>query len=402
MTQQFSKLDKAKTQLVLDHPFFASILARRELILTENIPSARVNRRGQIYINPKWIESLTVAQVVYLLAHEVMHVALQHASRIGSREPKRWNLAGDAVINGTLSKANVGEFIPGGIQYPGAENMSTEDMYALVMQQFPMDSEGKGKGKGEGNAKGNTCNEIPDPDGEQEGIGEDLDQDGEPLTEGEQNEVDGHIRVEIAEAMQTAKVRGKLPGVLEKFATELINVKTPWYEILERYMVAFTAGEISWRRANRRYQDVYLPSVGKVQRMGRIGMLTDISGSVSKQEIQHYNGHMKRIIELCVPDGVYLAYCDTHVQHEDLYTIDELDDVQVKFYSGGGTNMVTGLDHMADSGHEMDVVVVLTDGYTPFPADGSKYPWPVIWCISSEVKAPEKAGMTVHFEVERD
>lgn len=376
---KFTKLERAKTQLILDHPFVASILARRTMIARKDIPTMGIDKRGQIYYNEDWVENLSVPQLVFALAHETLHVAMQHFSRVGERNKQKWNIAGDAVINDTLINASIGEFITEGVNMPGSKDKSTEDVYASLPDP---PNGGKGASKGIG------------------GTGDDLLDEGSPMSDAEQKEIEARVRVEVAEAMQAAKARGKLPGVLEKFATDIINVKTPWYDILERFMVSFTAGETSWKRPNRRYNHCYLPAVGKVARMGKIGMLTDISGSISQPEIMHYNGHMKRIIEMCMPEGVYLAYCDTSVQHEDEYGSEELDDVQVKFYSGGGTDMVAGLDHMAETGHELDVVVVLTDGYTPFPT-GKHYPWPVIWCISSDVTAPEECGETVHFEMER-
>lgn len=377
---QFSKMDKAKTMIVLDHPFVASILSKRTLLAREDIPTAAVDKRGQIYYNPKWIESLSVPQAVFVLAHECFHVMMQHFNRIGERDPRKWNYAGDAVINDTLIEAKIGEFVPEGVNMPGSKDKTTEDVYAALP-----DDPGGGKGGG--------------GDGSPGGIGSDLLDEGKPLTESEAKEIEARNKIEIAQAMQAAKARGKLPGILEKLASDILNVRTPWHDILERFMVSFTAGETSWKRPNRRYQHVYLPSVGKVARMGGIALLTDISGSVSQQEIMYYSGHQQRICQLCQPEWVWVVYCDTNVHKEEMFTSEELEDVQVRYYSGGGTDMVAGLDFIEESGHEPDVVVVLTDGYTPFP--DRPYPFPVIWCISSDVVAPDNAGETVHFEMER-
>jgi predicted metal-dependent peptidase len=121
----------------------------------------------------------------------------------------------------------------------------------------------------------------------------------------------------------------------------------------------------------------------------------DISGSVSQREIQHYNGHIQRIVEQCHPEKVHVIYTDTQVQkHEEF---EEGEEVSIRFYSGGGTDMCDGYRWKEKEGIDCDVMVTLTDGYTGFP---EKVDCPSIWCISSDVVAPDHAGQTIHFEME--
>ena len=60
---QVSKLDKAKAQIVLDHPFFASILLKRKLTEDNTIKTLAVDARGNIFYNKDFIEGLTVPQL---------------------------------------------------------------------------------------------------------------------------------------------------------------------------------------------------------------------------------------------------------------------------------------------------------------------------------------------------
>ena len=119
-----TSLDKAKVSIVTQHPFFASILMKRQLIEDETIPTAAVDQRGQIYINPVWFDTLSVDEIVFVLAHEIGHVIGQHATRRGARQPKKWNIAGDAWINDMLKASNIGQPIKGCVDMPGSKRLS--------------------------------------------------------------------------------------------------------------------------------------------------------------------------------------------------------------------------------------------------------------------------------------
>lgn len=376
-----SKLDKAKAQIVLDHPFFSSILLRKQLIEDPTIPTLAVNARGDIYYNHDFVESLTVPQVVWGLCHEVGHVIGQHAMRRKDRDHKKWNYAGDAWINDMLNDCHVGEAIPDTVNMPGSKDKTTEQIYDELPESSPDDGSGGG-----GNGKPQFDN----------GLGDDIKY--EELTESEIKEIEAQAKVEIAQAAQAAKARGKLPGKLAEIVSEFINVKTPWYDHLERYMNGMTNNDYTWLRPNRRFigQGMYLPSTGKMPTMGEVVLQVDISGSVSKTEIDYYNGHVRRIMADCNPTRVHVIYTDTKVQKHDVFEFGE--EVSVTYHSGGGTDMVEGLRYIEAQGIEPDVMVTLTDGYTDFP-EPNQFNFPQVWCISSDKTSP--VGETIHFEMEQ-
>ena len=170
----------------------------------------------------------------------------------------------------------------------------------------------------------------------------------------------------------------------------------PWHDILERYMTSFSRGEYSWARPNRRFQQ-YLPSTGKTPEMGEVVIQVDVSGSISKLELDHYNGHMKRIVEMCNPERVHVLYVDTGVAKHDVF--EQGEEVELSFYCGGGTDMEEGFNYLAKEGIEPEVFVCLTDGYTSFNPDNAPG-YPVIWCISSDIEAPY--GENIHFSLEQN
>lgn len=363
-------LDKAKVSIVTQHPFFASILMKRQLIEDLTIPTAAVDQRGQIYINPKWFATLTVDEIVFVLAHEIGHVIGQHALRRGARNPKKWNIAGDAWINDMLKASNIGTQINGCVNMPGSKDETVDEIY----NKLPDNPDGSGPG----------------------GTGDDIIERGAPLTAEEATRIDAETRVEIAQAAQAAKAQGKMPSALAKIIADLIEPATPWHEILERFMTTFVRGDYTWSRPNRRFADVaYLPSAGKVAEMGEIVVQVDVSGSISQNELAHYNGHMSRIISQCNPERVHVLYVDTHVCKHQVF--EQGEEVALEFYSGGGTDMEEGFKFIDTNDIHPEVFVCLTDGYTDFNVANAPT-YPVIWCISSDIQAPY--GENIHFSLE--
>ena len=377
---QVSKLDKAKTQIVLDHPFFASILLKRKLTEDKTIPTLAVDARGNIYYNPEFVETLSVPQLVWGLCHEIGHVIGQHAFRKKHRDMQKWNYAGDAWINDMLDDCGVGQRIPKTVDIKGSKDKTTETIYDELPEPPP--SGGKGSGKG-GDGSGHFDN----------GLGDDIKY--EDLTDSEKQEIEASNKVDIAQAAQAAKARGKLSGKLAEIVADVINVKTPWYEILERYMTEFVKQDQSWLRPNRRHIGAghYLPSMAREPSMGTVVVQIDVSGSISKQELDYYAGHLSRISQQCNPEKIHVIYTDTSVcKHMEFEAGEE---VKLEFYSGGGTHMPAGFDWVNEEGIEPSVFVCLTDGYTSF---GDAPSFPVVWCISSNVEASH--GETIHFEME--
>jgi predicted metal-dependent peptidase len=362
-------LDKAKVSIVTQHPFFASILMKRQLIEDETIPTAAVDQRNQIYINPVWFNSLSVDEIVFVLAHEIGHVIGQHATRRGTRNAKKWNIAGDAWINDMLKASGIGQPISGCVDMPGSKDETVDEIY----------------------------NKLPDGDGEGPGgTGSDIIERGSPLTPEEATRIDAETRVEIAQAAQAAKAQGKMPAALAKIIADLIDPGTPWHEILERYMTSYTRGDYTWSRPNRRFADIaYLPSAGKLPEMGEVVIQVDVSGSISQKELSYYNGHLARIIEQCNPERVHVLYVDTSVCKHEVF--EQGEEVKLEFYSGGGTDMEEGFNYIAKEGIDPEVFVCLTDGYTDFNVENAPS-YPVLWCISSDIEAPY--GENIHFSLE--
>lgn len=376
--EQTEKLGKAKALLVLDHPFFASTLLKKPIAWVDpadpEIKTLAVDARGSVYLNPAFVDKLDTQQLIWGLAHECLHYMLLHPARKGQRKMGPWNWSCDAIVNDTLDDAKVGTRIPDMVNVPNARTMKAEDLY-----QEPPPGSGQGGGLG---------------DRSPTGVGEDL-IDG-PLTEGEVAEIEAQVKVEMAQARNIAKMQGKLPTGIARMVDEIINVKTPWHSILERYMTSFVKADPSWSRPNRRFMhaQMYLPGVGYTPQMGEVVIGVDTSGSVGGPELAEFEGHLNAILDQCKPEKVTVVYCDARVGSVDEYAPDELPARFKNVTGGGGTDFTPVFEYVDEQGIEPDVLVYLTDGYGGCAARTPDYP--VVWLTTGKEEFP--FGDVIKFE----
>ncbi len=333
------RVAKAKSLLILDHPFFGMACSKRPIIYTDTVPTACMSATGQMYMNPAFVDPLPVPQLMFLLAHEALHYMLCHSLRLGTRDAKAWNVACDKVINDTLVDAKVGDPIEGGVYMDGARDFSAEELYDDA------DADGPGPG-GIGSDVGAPC-----------------DDGGQALDESQIHQLEAQAKIEAVQATKAAKAIGKLPGSIERLVDQLVNVSTPWHEILERFMIAKVKDGYSWKRPNRRFMasGMYLPGHDTKPQMGEIVIGVDTSGSIQQPELDMFNAHINRILHTCNPEKVTVVYCDYDVNSTVEYEPDDFP-VTLKLQGGGGTRFKPVFDYIDENGIDPEVVVYLTDG----------------------------------------
>lgn len=364
-------LRKAKVQLVLHQPFFASIILKRRITIDDKVPTAYITASGKIVCGTAFLSGLTVAESVFLLAHEAMHYAMMHQLRRGWRKQRPWNVAADYVINDILTKSGVGTPLKDGLHQAGASDFTAEQLYK---------EDKGGGGGGQGYEPGQGNDDLSD-----EGMGE---LDDEQIEE---------IKRELIQARTAAKSQGKMPAALEGVIDDIVNPITPWHQVLERYMLMLIKAGSSFRRPNKRFvaHDLYMPSKDRKPAMGTAVIQIDESGSIGDKELSHFVGHINKILEQCTPERLIILHTDTRVAKSEEYAPEDLP-LKLKSYAGGGTDMSAGFDWCANEGIEPDVFVCLTDGYTPW---GEAPGYPVVWLITGDKDIVAPHGESIYYEV---
>ena len=176
-------------------------------------------------------------------------------------------------------------------------------------------------------------------------------------------------------------------------------VKVDWRDPLEQFMTELGAGAdyMTWARPDRRWQasGQFMPS-SISESMGVLGLVIDTSGSVHGELVSTFLAHMRSMFYAVNPSALHVVECDAEVTSHEVYDMSNVSelDAKLKVRGGGGTDMRVALRYFKDKGIHPEAIVVLTDGFTPWP---NKVDCPVLWAITTpNLSAP--IGVTIHIE----
>ncbi len=362
-------LIRARTLLYITQPFYGILALRLALEEDKSIPTLCISHTT-IYYNPDFYLSLSESLQMSAVAHEVQHCLLDHINRCGPRLPKKWNAAGDYVINANL-KDDGFEIGKDWLFNPAFAGMSADHIYTLL-------PDGTGPGGDQGPGKGGGWGALDDM------------KPGDPdVVEAEATE----WKIAVIQAANEAKKQGKLPGSMVSIVEELKGNKVDWRERLRRFAMLHAKTDFSWARPQRRMVPFgyYLPSLYS-QAMGLLVNAIDTSGSVDDYELQMFGSEINAMKLMAKPQQLINIYCDSRIAK-----IDEYDEYQTPVFSmpgRGGTDFRPPFQHIEKHGLKPACFIYLTDGEGPFPE--TPPPYPVMWVMTTGVVAP--FGETIRIE----
>jgi predicted metal-dependent peptidase len=384
-TPILKRIQKARTALLLDHPFFGSLLFRLKGHETRSVKTMATDGIS-LYYNPDFVDTLNAATLAGTLAHEVMHPALRHHTRRAGRDPKRWNEACDYAINPLLLEA--GLRLPDGVLVDNRfRGLSAEEIYnRLASESRPSaaqndedQSSSNNQGGGDAEALGPTA---PTREG---GIGQVLDAPVKSSNELEAEEQEREWNIAVHQAATVAARAGKLPVGAQRSLDGAAEATIDWREMLRRLWSETTPTDYSWARPNRRHiwAGLYLPGVQR-EGVGEIAIAVDCSGSVSDRQLRLFEAEVRSILEGQRPPRVHVLYFDTIVQRAETYEAGE--QVSLRPAGGGGTEFGPCFDWLETHHIQPQTLVFLTDLYGTFPSSTPAYP--VLWASTGGRQAP--------------
>lgn len=374
-------MQKARAKMLIKHPFFATLMmstpAKECTVLPngQSCPTAATDMNN-LYYNPEFIESLDDDTVLFVLAHEVMHIALAHGMRLMQRNPILWNIACDFAINLVLEDSGFSVW-QHALKDQKYEGMSADQIYEDLQKQ--VDAARKKAKSGEA---GDPCDMFGDGGG-MVGDLQSPEGAGDPAAEARTTR---SIQQRVAQAANVARMAGKMSGSLERLVGEILDPQIPWAHVLRDYMTRVTKDDEVWGRRNRRFQRVYLPARHS-EKMGEIVLIGDTSGSIGNDELCKYMAEAGAIAEDVHPERIRILWADTKVAGEQVF--EEGMPIVAKPCGGGGTDMRVPLQKAEE--YQPECVVLFTDGYTPWPDVEPDYP--LIVCCTTD--APVPVGLDV-------
>jgi len=199
------------------------------------------------------------------------------------------------------------------------------------------------------------------------------------------------------------KVAGKGAGGMDRAIQELLEPKVNWREVLREYVKTMCRAKdtSSWRRVNRRFLSMgtYMPSlIG--ERVGRLVIAIDTSGSIGDKELAEFLSEVKGIAEEVNPSAVDLIYWDSDVAGHEEYDETTVPNIvsATRPKGGGGTSPSCVSEYLKEKKIEPECVILLTDGYVGDDW-GTEWVAPTLWCIVNGpdgIVAPN--GKTIHIK----
>lgn len=363
MTDLQTRLAKAKTSLMLEYPFWGTLVMNMPFKITDAVPTAATDGK-QVLFNPEFCDKQNDEELKFLVAHEIAHPMFEHTTRRGERDHYKWNQAGDYVINQILTDEGLGKMPEGGLYDPDLYN-SCDGVTDRIYNTLPTTPEGEQGYGGEGQPFDSVT------DGGQ--------------TQAEIAQQQAEWRVKVAQAVQSAKMMGKLSAGVERLVGELLTPKVLWADVLQRFIVKAKTDDRTFARPNRRFiqQGMYLPSItGEV--MGEIVWAVDCSGSIGQEEIDQFATEIIKVWEDHKPTKTHVIYFDSEVSHYDSFGQD--DRPEIKPHGGGGTAFSPVFNYMQDNDINPVACVFLTDlCCNDF---GTEPDCPVLWVTTHSEDAP--------------
>jgi len=347
----------------------------------------RADKYWRIYYDPEKVKEIKMRKFTVLLLKCVWHLVSRHYQRIGHRDPTKWKIATSIATYKYISEIyydlddilgikteDIGLGLTDVSEIFRNANAAAEEIYEMIEDsEDPADSQ----------AMNTIMSELIDSGSCQDGKQRDYE-----LSKEECNNVntdigkDKSIRKQIAE--EAKKARGTAPGMISeilKFVEE--ESKVPWTTKLRAGIygsISVGMTDYSYKRRSRRqgvYGDIIMP--GLVKNQPRIAVVLDTSGSMDAEtDIKMGINEIKHICR-ALGGKVTVIACDT--QANSVYEVDETTE-EYDISGRGGTDMRVGIEEAEKL--LPDLIVTITDGYTPWPASCNVRHIAVLTCESGD------------------
>ena len=397
-----ARIQRGLRMVTVPFPHLSGLVAAARVSIDERVPTVGVFASGRMVANPAFVAKLKDNELVFVLAHEMLHLALRTHERARGANHVQFNYAHDYIINDML-RAELGfEHIPaGGLDMPGAREKSAEQIM-VEMRKNAAQMQSKTRVF---DGETTTVRRLFQPGADKDQTGESVqpDEAGDVLSkelekqlfpeeaadEAEQERRAAAVKELAAKALSLAKAMGAMKGMRGLGSggdTQNVSAlrglyRTPWEIGLQRWLESVAPGERTFTRPSRRGEacsDGVLP--GRRREGWMLNVVLDTSGSMSN-DIPLALGAIADFCDAVGVDEVRLVQCDTAVTGDERIDPAQLENYTVSGY--GGSDLTPGMDHLA-ADPATRAVIVITDGDIDYPRDPP--PYNVLWVL------PETAG----------
>lgn len=367
------------------------------------IDTMAVDAFGHMYINPKFVEGKKPEDLMFAVAHTLLHPMLWHMARQGIREKTRFFNAADRAINLALREMGIhpptGALMP---LKPEHHAYTVEQLYEVEPEPPGESGGGPGATKGQGGPKGKGMQGTKGGRGQgQSDDDDDEDDDNDQQGRGGQGKNPGEgcgmvgppAPVKDPQAMANAQLRwqmathyaansqqnnnaGSTPG-RNPLGVLLASppARVPWGTLIQNVCVDAAAcqgrDDVTWSKLHRRSfdSDILLPH--PISGYGNVAIVIDSSGSVSDTSLWQAVSEVVSVQNTHPEARIFLVVHDAEVTFAGWLTQVTPATVSRAITGRGGTIFKPAYDRVAEEKTTFHAFVHFTDA-CPFD------PWPAI------------------------
>ncbi|MBI2703926.1 MAG: VWA domain-containing protein [Actinobacteria bacterium] len=353
-----SKMAAARLWAAAQQPYLASALFAAPVLLDTECGTIAVDRAWNIHADPAHVDRFEAPQLGALLLHLISHLLRAHADRaqrVGVEEDNQrewWNRCGDAEINDDLARTGILPPVAADLPFDFGANVGE-----LVEAYYERPAAGPRQWD-----CGSGCDDGDRP----------WDCDGLPHDQRQLLRLDTAAEIHRCHAREP----GTVPGGWLRWAETLLPAQVDWRRVLAAHVrreLASTAGRVdyTYRRPSRRQDtvaDVVMPALHRPT--PNVAIVCDTSGSMHDELLARALAEVEGILTRAGlrQGNVRVLAVDTNVHAVTRVTRA----ADVALAGGGGTDMGAGIAAATELRPKPSLVVVLTDGYTPWPAQAPK------------------------------
>jgi predicted metal-dependent peptidase len=374
-------------------PYLASALFAAPVLETQGTGGVAADTSWRMYVDPEAVAGWAPEELGSVMVHLVGHFLRAHGERaeaagVADDDRAHWTDAADAEINDDFDE----------LRFPARPVLPADLGCEPGGHPEPYFSEGHRR---EEECWG--CASVADGQGRPwEGDGDDGRDGSDGLNAGARQ----LLRRQVAnEVLAHGKQAGTVPSGLQRWAEDTLGPKVDWRRELAaelRRGISEVAGAVdySYRRPSRRasvLEGVVLPNLRRP--VPHVAVVCDTSGSMTEGELGQVLGEVDGVLRAVGVGGssVRVLAVDAAVHTAQRVTSAR----QVDLLGGGGTDMGVGIAAAAELRPRPQVVVVLTDGETPWPAAPPRGVRVVVGLIGSRPPSPPSWARAVRIDDER-
>jgi len=359
-------ITKAKIQLRVKDPFFASLVMYMDEKETEDVPTMGVDAHGRLYYNKNWVSTCTQRQINNVICHEVLHVALSHMLRKENRDMKIFNIAADIKVNDMLDSEGKGELPSGGIivryhridmgkySLRNVNDLTVEAIYNEILNNV---DEKDLPEEFDSHFHLEDGDSPSDKDGTNDSAGSKLPTDP--------NEISETWKGRLVSAATEAKAKGSCSSGIARLIDELLKPYIPWNNLLFKYVQQSIVVDYTWSRPSKASMacGIYLPSPYK-ENIDVVAHF-DTSGSVSNDELRRYLTELYNLLKSYSHICIHLITGDSKLcTYNVLSRYNNIEPKDVNISGGGGTSHSFVLDWIEENKPQTRLLISFTDGYS--------------------------------------